>query len=368
MTSTTPSLPTTTSSLLLCEALGFSPQLLLDDIINISNNAVQDGVNGMEEFLVKWVEEREERKAKEVKEPEPPAKGKKGKKKAAEQPKEPEDMNHEIEQGLVAFQTLLEYHTDIAFDFFEAWSLRNIFFIPPELEKGGVVVLPHYEGADLSNASITGGSSKAEAKERELMEEIDELRKRLDEQRRLTRLLTRALATTKAAKRRADKRYTDLVSIIPPESLPTLRALPNQLLSLYQTVSSLPPVDPSLIHPAPSQDPAAGGGGGGGGGGGSIGLSGTGKREWEVGSSGYVNWAVQKLVSGARPSVGGSTATTNTGVGKDGSGMTWVDQMEQVTAYVATAQDVKGALEAFSAATATATAKQDDDDDLMDVE
>ncbi|KAJ2931947.1 hypothetical protein H1R20_g5133, partial [Candolleomyces eurysporus] len=180
MTSATTSLPTTTSSLLLCEALGFSPQLLLDDIINIANNAVQDGVNGMEEFLVKWVEEREERQAKEPKEPEPPAKGKKGKKKA-EQPKEPEDMTHEIEQGLVAFQTLLEYHTDIAFDFFEAWSLRNIFFIPPEFEKGRVVVLPHYEGADLGNTSSSGGSSKSEAKERELVEELDELRKRLDE-------------------------------------------------------------------------------------------------------------------------------------------------------------------------------------------
>jgi hypothetical protein len=28
------------------------------------------------------------------------------------------DSTHEVEQGLVAFQTLLEYHTDIAFDFF----------------------------------------------------------------------------------------------------------------------------------------------------------------------------------------------------------------------------------------------------------
>ena len=37
---------------------------------------------------------------------------------------------HEVEQGLVAFQTLLEHHTDIAFDFFEAWCLRNIFMIP----------------------------------------------------------------------------------------------------------------------------------------------------------------------------------------------------------------------------------------------
>ena len=30
---------------------GFSPQLSLDDIIDTANNAVQDGVNGIEEFL-----------------------------------------------------------------------------------------------------------------------------------------------------------------------------------------------------------------------------------------------------------------------------------------------------------------------------
>ncbi|KAJ2932773.1 hypothetical protein H1R20_g4307, partial [Candolleomyces eurysporus] len=300
----------------------------------------------MEEFLVKWVEEREERQAKEPKEPEPPAKGKKGKKKA-EQPKEPEDMTHEIEQGLVAFQTLLEYHTDIAFDFFEAWSLRNIFFIPPEFEKGRVVVLPHYEGADLGNTSSSGGSSKSEAKERELVEELDELRKRLDEQRRLTRLLNRALANSKAAKRRADKRLTQIVSAIPPESLPTLKTLPKQLLTLYQTVSALPPVEPSLIQPAPSTNSQDSGGGS------SIALSGTGKREWEVGSSGYVNWAVNRLVTGARPS------TTGNKDDSPNTGSTWVEQMEQVTAYVGSAKEVKGALEAFAA-------KHEDDN--MDVE
>ena len=48
----------TTHPLLICEALGFSPQLLLDDITNTANNAVQDGVNGMEEFLQKWVDEK----------------------------------------------------------------------------------------------------------------------------------------------------------------------------------------------------------------------------------------------------------------------------------------------------------------------
>ena len=37
--------------LLLHEALGFLPQLLLDDIINVANNTVTDGVNGLEEFL-----------------------------------------------------------------------------------------------------------------------------------------------------------------------------------------------------------------------------------------------------------------------------------------------------------------------------
>ena len=79
---------------------------------------------------------------------------------------------------MVAFQTLLEYHTDIAFDFFEAWSLRNIFFIPPELEQGNVVVLPHYEGSDLTGGE--GGTEVVE-KEREMMDEIEELRKRLDE-------------------------------------------------------------------------------------------------------------------------------------------------------------------------------------------
>jgi len=143
----------TTHPLLICEALGFSPQLLLDDIINTSNNAVQDGVNGMEEFLQKWADERLART--------PPFSH--GNDTAT-------TTMHEVEQGLVAFQTLLEYHTDIAFDFFEAWCLRNIFMIPPDLP----VVLPHEEGLDLTLTV---------EKERELMDEVEQLRKRLDDVR-----------------------------------------------------------------------------------------------------------------------------------------------------------------------------------------
>lgn len=129
--------------LLLPEILGFSPQLLLDDIINVANNAVQDGVNGMEEFLEKWADARAEREGGDW------------------------DRTQEVEQGLVAFQTLLEYHTDIAFDFFEAWSLRNIFAIPPDLP----IVLPHQQNLDLTQTP---------EREKELMDEVEELRKQLD--------------------------------------------------------------------------------------------------------------------------------------------------------------------------------------------
>jgi kinetochore protein Mis12/MTW1 len=129
--------------LLLPEALGFSPQLLLDDIINVANNAVTDGLNGMEEFLQRWADTRAEREGGDW------------------------DSTHEVEQGLVAFQTLLEYHTDIAFDFFEAWSLRNIFAVPPDLP----LVLPHHEKLDLGQTP---------EREQELIDEIEYLRNEID--------------------------------------------------------------------------------------------------------------------------------------------------------------------------------------------
>jgi kinetochore protein Mis12/MTW1 len=144
-----PGVTKTTHPLLICEALGFSPQLLLDDIINTANNAVQDGVNGMEEFLQKWADE----------------------KLAKTQSMLGSDaIMHEVEQGLVAFQTLLEHHTDIAFDFFEAWCLRNIFMIPSDLP----IVLPHQEKLDFT---VTV------EKEQELVDEVEQLRKHLDEVR-----------------------------------------------------------------------------------------------------------------------------------------------------------------------------------------
>lgn len=131
--------------LLLPEALGFVPQLLLDDIINIANDSVANGIIGLEGYLQGWANQR----AKDH---------------------EDWDGSSELEHGLAAVETLLEHHTDVAFDFLEAWSLRNIFHIP-----GGLpYVLPQQEGLDLTTPP---------GREQELMDEIAGLRAKLEDVR-----------------------------------------------------------------------------------------------------------------------------------------------------------------------------------------
>jgi len=66
-----------------------------------------------------------------------------------------------------SFQTLLEAHTDLAFDFFEAWSHRNIFVINANLP----VVTPHHKGLDLEIPPET---------ERELQIEVESSRRKLE--------------------------------------------------------------------------------------------------------------------------------------------------------------------------------------------
>lgn len=134
-------------SVLLPEVLGFVPHYLLDDIINIANEASQQTVDAMEGFLLHWAE--------------------------AQQPAQNSSSSNvdlkvaqDIEQGLVAFQTLLESHVDIAFDVFEVWSLRNIFAVPADLP----IVAPHQAGLDLTHT---------QEEETQLLVEIDELRRKI---------------------------------------------------------------------------------------------------------------------------------------------------------------------------------------------
>ena len=134
--------PPTVPAVLLPELLGFIPQFLLDDIINTANDEARQSIDAMEQFLQRWADARAE--------------------------KAPDwDPTQEIEQGLVAFQTLLEHHLDVAFDFFEAWSLRNIFALPPELK----IVAPHQRGLDLDVRP---------EEEMELMADIEDLRRKIE--------------------------------------------------------------------------------------------------------------------------------------------------------------------------------------------
>lgn len=132
----------TVPPVLLPEILGFVPQFLLDDIVDTANDAVRQAVDAMEVFLRRWAAEREDKIDKDW------------------------DSTQEVEQGLVAFQTLLNSHVDISFDFFEAWSLRNIFAIPPELP----VVVPHQAGLNLEHTA---------EEETELVNEIRDLRRKI---------------------------------------------------------------------------------------------------------------------------------------------------------------------------------------------
>lgn len=131
----------TVPSVLLPELLGFVPQFLLDDIVDTANDAVKQAVDAMEQFLERWAEARKQKI-------------------------QDWDSTQEIEQGLVAFQTLLNSHVDIAFDYLELWSLRNIFAVPPELP----LVAPHQAGLQLDRTA---------EEEANLVSEIREIRKKI---------------------------------------------------------------------------------------------------------------------------------------------------------------------------------------------
>lgn len=142
------------------ELLGFSPQMLLDDIISTAAEAILQCLQAMEPFMQRWADAR-------VVAP-PPAKSKgKGKDKGREAEDAEWDGLEAVEQGLVAFSTLLESHTDVAFDFFEAWSLRNIFALPPDLP----VVAPHQRGLELDPRP---------EEEMELMTDIEDFRRKIE--------------------------------------------------------------------------------------------------------------------------------------------------------------------------------------------
>ncbi|KAF8470368.1 Mis12 protein-domain-containing protein [Gautieria morchelliformis] len=227
------------SSTLLPEILGFHPQLLLDDIINAANDPIYQCTEFLSEFMVRWATERKQSSK-----------------------KDQEDVSKEIEQGLVAFQTLLESHVDLAFDYFEVWTLRNIFTVPPDLP----IVVSHQSGLDLHYEP---------QREMALFDEIEELRKKLQNRRRLNYLLKSALPVSRAQLARSRARFASV------SFLPSRPVSPTVTKSLNTLIGALPnpiPPDPSFFLPSSSQlhDPS--------------------KQPWEQSKTSYDHWAVAQLV------------------------------------------------------------------------
>lgn len=205
----TTTLPPTVPSVLLPELLGFVPQFLLDDIIDTANDEVRQAVEAMEVCLQQWVTKRISRVGDDW------------------------DSSQDIEQGLVAFQTLLYSHVDIAFDFFEAWSLRNIFAIPADLP----IIAPHQRDLDLDQPPD---------EEAVLLAEIDELRRKI----KVVRFPTVIFVRVPLISRFSNGKYKD--------SLPSLSVNPlyNALdLGIVSNVShsyNLPSFEPSNSFPTTS--------------------------------------------------------------------------------------------------------------------
>ncbi|KDQ53724.1 hypothetical protein JAAARDRAFT_161413 [Jaapia argillacea MUCL 33604] len=273
--------PATVPSILLPEILGFSPQLMLDDIINSVYEAVSQAVDAMQGLLDKEVQRRAGSDAS-------------------------TETALELEQGLVAFQTLLDSHADIAFDFFEAWSLRNIFAIPADLP----VVVPHQRGLNLDHPP---------EREQELMAEVEELRRKVDNMRRLQRLYTRAVRKSAVQLRHSEQRLERL-SFLHSPAMDTLSTLPEQFLTMFESVSTLPPLDPSSDSVSALSQ---------------LRLSDPGKRQWETNKTGYFYWAVEQLLARSREKAGQKGSAS---VGEAALAAYDVGQVE----------DVKAALEAVS--------------------
>jgi len=252
MTAQSKTLPTT----LLPEILGFSPQMLLDDIISEAGDAILQCLNATELFMRRWADAR------------------------AETVGENWDGVGAVEQGLVAFTTLLESYTDTAFDFFERWSLRNIFDFSPDLP----IVAPHQKGLDLTTRP---------EEETELLTEIEELRRQIENQRRLKRVYAKAERISRVGVHRSERRLRRL-DYLAKNDAELLKTLPDQVVQLFESVASLPHVDPSTTALQQKPDP--------------------GKRLWETGKAGYINWSIGQLISKSKmqgPLHGGSIIVGN---------------------------------------------------------
>ncbi|KAG8790350.1 hypothetical protein FRC12_012091 [Ceratobasidium sp. 428] len=234
---------------MLTELLGFVPQLLLDDIADAATDTVNNAIEGLEDYLRKWLASREQQ---------PPS----------------DDLEAEIENGLLEFHTLLCGHRDMSIDMLETWSMRNVFYVPPELK----IVMPHQRGLDLSVPA--GRDVKAQV-------ELDVLRRKIENARKFQEQLKRAEEVTQQRLERSEARLEKLrfLKSLDPS---TVESLPNQLRSLFTSLRTLS----TAVPPLPAAPP-------------------DGSRPHTESRPEFLDWAIKRLVdpsSGAGPRGGGDLA------------------------------------------------------------
>ena len=169
-----------TETALLTEHLRYTPLTLLDDIINTINELSYKAINAVESGLLSAN----------------PAQLGFDRKYAAEKrvpPKDPEtgksvypEARQEIEEGLHKLETLLETNIDRNFDKMEIIVLRSILSVPSDLVPW--IRLRHYGNIP---DEIAEGKGLTTA-------EVEQLRLRVRETRKLNRMLNHELAKSKA--------------------------------------------------------------------------------------------------------------------------------------------------------------------------
>ncbi|KAF8325843.1 Mis12 protein-domain-containing protein [Cantharellus anzutake] len=224
---------THTAELLLAEILGFPPQMFLDDLTNIAHSNVRMTVEAVELFLRHWIDKQDSSKL--------------------------DALNKELETGIAALQTLLDSHTDLAFDLFEAWAWRNIFEIPPI-----PMVTPHHQGLDLT---IPGDE------ETRLQRELSQKKQKLDATRRLEVLLADAVKVSAQKKSLAERNLKQLEFL---SSTDSLKDLPDTVTSIVNKIQELPDEVPRIGQ----RDPE--------------------KRRWEGSQSDFLAWSVARAIENTR--------------------------------------------------------------------
>ncbi|KAL5637512.1 hypothetical protein ACGC1H_004061 [Rhizoctonia solani] len=194
---------------LLTELLGFVPQLLLDDIADAATDTVNNGIDGLEVYLRnEWLPKR-----------------------TSSTPSQ-DDLEAEIDSGLLEFQTLLCGHRDMSIDMLEAWSMRNVFCVPEGLN----IVMPHQRGLDMTTP---------QGKDSQLQVELDVMRRKIENARRFQAQLKQAELVTEQRLERSKSRL-ERVKALQELDPKRIEHLPAAYRSLLSTLSSLPTTTPPL--------------------------------------------------------------------------------------------------------------------------